>query len=539
MRGSRLWVVAGLLSALSVLAVAMPAQAAFPGTNGKIVFSSDRDGDQDIYTVNPDGSGLTQLTNNSGGDVAPSWSADGNYIVFVREAYVGVGGVQELWYMDANGARQTAVAQTTGTPTVQAPAWSPDNERIVFSAAFSDNERDIWTVTPDGTDRRALTRNAVQEYDPVFSPDGQKVAYTFSTAARGDFIHVMNADGSGDQELDPGPGWEQQPDWSPDGTSITYHVTNSPNPADDGVYVMNADQSGPQPVPNARFDSYPAWSPDGTRLAVEAAEPPAFGSTDVETLDLATGTHVPLATEGTFNNRPDWQRVPDPGPPPVPGYARPKGATPLNVSLVPAYVPCDAPDHEHGPSLAFPSCGPPRPASDYLTVGTADSNGQPAKSIGSVLLSVMPGNPATAEDEADVDFNISLTDVRCRGAQGTPCGGVELADYTGQLQAYVDLRLTDRLNSAPSGPYRHGHTGTVQDFFQMPFTFGCSATADASIGATCSLNTTLDAVLPDAVQERTRAIWQLGRVGVRDGGADGDATTDDFTEFATQGVFIP
>ena len=61
---------------------------------------------------------------------------------------------------------------------------------------------------------------------------------------------------------------------------------------------------------------------------------------------------------------------------PAPGFARPAGATPLRVPLVPAYEPCSSPSLNHGPPLAFPSCGPPVQASDHLTVGTPDANGQ-------------------------------------------------------------------------------------------------------------------------------------------------------------------
>jgi Tol biopolymer transport system component len=60
------------------------AQAAFPGTNGKIAFASNADGDYEIYTVNPDGSGLDQLTTSPSDDTNPAWSPDGRWITFMR-----------------------------------------------------------------------------------------------------------------------------------------------------------------------------------------------------------------------------------------------------------------------------------------------------------------------------------------------------------------------------------------------------------------------------------------------------------------------
>ena len=94
------------------------------------------------------------------------------------------------------------------------------------------------------------------------------------------------------------------------------------------------------------------------------------------------------------------------------GYARPKGATPFQVPLVPAYRACAAPNRTHGAPLAFGSCNPPVLRSDYLTFGTPDANGQPVNSIGTVRLRVQLGNEVTPVDEADVLIDASLTDVR-------------------------------------------------------------------------------------------------------------------------------
>jgi hypothetical protein len=205
------------------------------------------------------------------------------------------------------------------------------------------------------------------------------------------------------------------------------------------------------------------------------------------------------------------------------GYARPKGATPLYASLVPAYQPCGAPNRMHGPPLAFGSCAPPAQASAHLTVGTPDANDNPAGSVGFLRLNVEAGDPSIPGDDADVGIAFSLTDVR---------RSTDLADYTGELEAAFEVRLTDRFNgSSPTDP------GTVADF---PFTFvvPCGATGGSEGGA-CPLQTSFDAVVPGSVPEGARAIWQLGQVEVRDGGADGLAATGPNTVFARQGIFVP
>jgi hypothetical protein len=190
------------------------------------------------------------------------------------------------------------------------------------------------------------------------------------------------------------------------------------------------------------------------------------------------------------------------------GYVRPKGASPLRIALVPAYEPCTSPNRVHGPPLAFGSCAQPQQSSQDLTMGTPDANGQPAASVGHLRLATLAGDPSTPADEADVAVSLSITDVR---------ESAGLADYTGEVTAALSVRLTDRDGSA-----------TTQDF---PFDVvaQCVATATAE-GGRCSTDTTFDAILPGAVVEGSRAIWQLQAIEVLDGSGG---------TFARQGVFVP
>ncbi|MDQ6854403.1 MAG: acetylxylan esterase, partial [Actinomycetota bacterium] len=217
-------------------------------------------------------------------------------------------------------------------------------------------------------------------------------------------------------------------------------------------------------------------------------------------------------------------------------YARPKGATPARASLVPAFKPCVSPGNDtHGAPLSHPSCNPPVQASGFLTVGTPDANGAGAGAIGSVLHRVKINTPPTPND---VLIDVSTTDVRCQLPVNTTCGSANAAagpDYTGQLQATSVLRLTDELN----GPSTN-EAGTVSDT-SFPVTVPCAATAaDPTIGSTCSISTSANAVVPGVVQVAgSRAIWQLGQVKVFDGGASGVAGSADATLFMDEGVFVP
>ena len=135
----------------------------------------------------------------------------------------------------------------------------------------------------------------------------------------------------------------------------------------------------------------------------------------------------------------------------------------------------------------------------------------------------MPGVPGTPADEADVNLSASITDVRRAS---------DLTDYTGQLQARTTLRVTDKLN----GPSQT-EDGTVNDF-TYTWTIPCAATG-SSAGATCSVNTSADALVPGTVREIKRTMWQLGQTEVWDGGPDENVNTAGNTMFAVQGVFVP
>ena len=200
-----------------------------------------------------------------------------------------------------------------------------------------------------------------------------------------------------------------------------------------------------------------------------------------------------------------------------PGYPRPRGATPLRVSLVPAYAQCTSPNRQHGPPLAHPSCAPVRPESDSLTVGTPDANRKAPGFTGHARFSVAAGDPGTSADEADVQLEVSLGDVREAGA---------LTDYTGDLLLRADVRITDR-RSGDS----FDEPATVVDI-PFPAAVPCA-------GGTCSLNSSFDAILPGTINEGSRAIWELDAVEVLDGGPDGDIQTQPNTVFARQGLFVP
>jgi hypothetical protein len=218
-------------------------------------------------------------------------------------------------------------------------------------------------------------------------------------------------------------------------------------------------------------------------------------------------------------------------------HPRPKGATPLRASMVPAYNACTAPNRTHGPPLAFPSCNPPVQTSTAVTVGTPDANGAAANSVGFVKLDVIVG-AAGPPDDSDVAISASISDVRCK-AGTTACGNANAADgadYTGQLQGNATIRITDHWNAvaAGGGP----DAATVVDIpFPVPAT--CANTASTSEGGLCTAATSANAVVPGAVKDAKRANIEVGQINITDGGPDGVNATTPNTVFEVQGLFIP
>ena len=192
------------------------AYATFPGTNSKIAFVSEKDGNSEIYSLNPDGSGLKRLTNNSTSeDGAPIWSPDGSKIVFERLN----NGVRAIFVMNSDGSGVKSLA----APTTSSfdPRWSPDGTKIVFAAGKAGEG--IFVENPDGS---GLLKLASSGQEPDWSPDSAKIAFSANNT-----LFVTDADGSHLAVLSGGSG-AQAPVWSPDGETILFSKS-------DGLYKID------------------------------------------------------------------------------------------------------------------------------------------------------------------------------------------------------------------------------------------------------------------------------------------------------------
>lgn len=323
----------GVSGALSAEAV----QGSGGSGDGIVAFTSDRDGNHEIYVVRDDGRELRRLTFHDAADVWATWSPDGEQIAFVSDR----DGNDEIYLMDADGSH---LRRFTFHPARDGwPAWSPDGTQLAF-ASNRDGNLEIYLQQIDGTGSTRLTDSASQEYRPSWSPDGGRLVF-HARGPRGrgpTAIFAMNVDGSGRFELsDRGSGAV----WSPDGALIAFDAERGEGIGIIDIFVMNADGGGRRRITrHDDHDEYPSWSPDGSKIAFESD---VGGNDEVFTIRVDGSNRRRLTHNDAYDGQPSYSPRLEPvsaasgtdrrSPPadpsavdgPSPGFQRPSRTAPL------------------------------------------------------------------------------------------------------------------------------------------------------------------------------------------------------------------
>ena len=225
-----------------------------------IAFDSDREGNYDIFRMDPDGGNLQNLTNDPADDFYPAWSPDGSRIVFVSNRLEGEFEGQHIYIMNANGSEVKRLTEMEGFE----PDWSPDGRYITFSGG-GEQGLDIYIIKSDGSEEaRNITNTPENDSHPVWSPDGTRIAWLLEMES-GNNIFTMKTNGSDVQQVTSGGGvlnvW-----WSLDGQLVTMGWTS----ADYGCcnFVMDQDGSNVKEAGGkGSIQQYlPFWDADGNRV---------------------------------------------------------------------------------------------------------------------------------------------------------------------------------------------------------------------------------------------------------------------------------
>src|SRR5262249_16479183 len=263
----------------------------------KIAFSSNRDGKDEIYVMDADGSNVNRLTNNLVDDDNPEGSPEGRKILFDSER----DGNKEVYVMDADGGNQTRLTRNNAVDS--ATSWSPDGSQIAF-ASNRDNSYpfnlDIYLMNADGSNVRRIVDDPEDDAEPKWSPDGLKIL--FVTGRNGNFdVYEMNADGTGERNVtadnDKADGGAV---WSLDGNNIAF-VRNTQGKQQ--IYVMDADGGNLKQVTNNYANnSQPGWSPDGSKLVFQTDRD---GNFEIYVMSV-DGEFVQLTDDPADELTPDW-----------------------------------------------------------------------------------------------------------------------------------------------------------------------------------------------------------------------------------------
>ena len=260
----------------------------------KIVFISNRDGNDELYMMDYDGHNQTRVTFNNKQDYMPAWSADGKKIVYTSYRNNTAG----LYILNPF---EGEITEVVSKGTNFAPTFSPDGKKLAFCSTLEEGNPEIYVATSEGKEIKRLTFNKAIDTAPSWSPTSREIAFTSDRGGTPQ-IYIMDAEGSNVRRISFGGSYHDAPTWSPAGDRIAY-VSRVDLVFD--IYALNlrTEQVVKLTESNARNET-PSWSPGGRHLV--------FSSNITGTIQLYTidydGSNLRRLTSKGENKLPDWSR---------------------------------------------------------------------------------------------------------------------------------------------------------------------------------------------------------------------------------------
>ena len=308
--------------------------------NFEIVFSSNRDGNDEIYEMNADGSSQTRLTNNTVKDWFPKWSPDGEKIAYLSS----VNGNAQLFVMNKDGSNQTQVTADlnirSGYEWIE---WSQDSQNIIVQAFSDKNIEQIyivnidgsnreflaygsypnWTkqneiifggngicsINPDGSNLVRITDGTIMDFCPVVSPLSDKIVFRSSRDNDSEkaSLHIMNMDGTGIKEISKKDS-NIKPTWSPNNSEIAFVAPQGADMKNKIFRIKTNSNNEELLIDLGHISSSPVYSPDGDNIVFSSLSNTEL-RIDIYIKSLSDGSIIRLTNDkGLFpvNECPDW-----------------------------------------------------------------------------------------------------------------------------------------------------------------------------------------------------------------------------------------
>ena len=286
-----------LIVSIILLCASISLVSAKAPVTAKIVFTSARDDNREIYIMNPDGSGQVRLTHNRADDAMPTWSPTGEQILFAsdRDRFPLS---RDLYLMEADGRNVRRVFSKSKDRS--GAAWSPDGKQI----AYRRRERDVSYIYIGTIDGKKEERVAVGTA-PAWSPDGTEIAFLSGYGSGLVQINILNVRTKKQKVIFPrnvDSSWiSGDLDWSPTADKIAFSWNREPLRKDidlEALYTVNSDGTDPEQITSdaAPRETSPVWSPQGDTLLYDKTD----GDNRLQIFKITLGSDVSEQLTNTF-----------------------------------------------------------------------------------------------------------------------------------------------------------------------------------------------------------------------------------------------
>lgn len=290
------------IACLALLVVAfLPAGPAeggtFPGTNGRIAFTTRTTDGPQIWTMNKSGGYQKRLTDPPHDNYHPGYNSHASRITFIS---ILDSGIRQIFAVNANGSLRTQI--TNGTRNFAYPSFSLDGERVVASGWRDSNYRNLWLVRTDGKGMKRFTNGNFNDIDAEYSPAGDRIAFTRIRPDGSSDVLVKRLNGHAAKQLTRGTGDCYGSSFSPDGSRVLYtRVSGSMNTG--RLFSIKIDGSGRQQLtvnPAGTLYDHAVFSPHGDRVAFIREVDNVHTVPDIFTIKFPQGGGMTNLSQGWY-----------------------------------------------------------------------------------------------------------------------------------------------------------------------------------------------------------------------------------------------